>query len=363
MSLNITIDHRRGFLGLSASFEVPAHGISVIFGPPGTGASFMLAAIAGLANPKTILVDLNGTKLHALPTHRRRIGMVFPDGRLFRHLSVEGNLIYGMARMPKERPMAGVAPVRALQPGEVADLLGLHTLRQRMPATLTPSERQRVAIGRALCAQPRLLLLDDPLATLDAAQRWEMLAYLQRLRAALTIPTLYVTHGLDEAHRLAHFMVLIEGGQMLGAGPLPELAARVDLPLAAHADAASVLSGHIHSHARARGLTAVSCGNQIIDVTLCDVAEEAPVRLRIPAREVMISLDEPRDMAANNVVAGMISAIRRDTTAHAALVELEISGGQLLSRMSLDAAHRLRLEPGQRVLALIKSVSVEVIAG
>jgi molybdate transport system ATP-binding protein len=304
--------------------------------------------------------------------------MVFPEGRLFGHLSVKENLVFGLRRAPKEartvpdnrRPAAGRLGAGRiekthvpLKPGDVAELLGLQTLLDRRPAALNVSERQRVAIGRALLAQPRLLLMDDPLAALDAAQRAETLLYLQRLRAAVSIPVLYATHSLAETYRLANFVVLLEGGQVLGAGPLAELASRVDLPLAEREDANAVLLGHVHSHAPARGLSGVECGSHIIDVTLCDFAEDAPVRLLVPAREVMLALDPPRDIGANNVISGMVCALRHDAATHAALVEIEISGGQLLARMASDGVHRLHLQPGDRVHVLIKSLSAAVIAG
>jgi molybdate transport system ATP-binding protein len=288
--------------------------------------------------------------------------MVFPEGRLFRHLSVEDNLLFGLKRAPKaaaEIPELGRGP---LLPAEVAELLGLHKLRGRRAAALSSSERQRVAIGRAVLGQPRLLLMDEPLSTLDAGQRDETLHYLQRLRAELPIPVLYAAHSMEEACRLSHFMVLLEGGQVLGAGALPELASRVDLPLAARDDAAAVLVGYLHSHAPARGLSGVSCGSVIIDVPLCDIPEEAPVRVRVPAREVILALDKPADIGANNIISGMVCAIRHDAASHVALVEVEFSGGQILVRMATDAAQRLRLEPGQRVFALVKSVSAEVIS-
>jgi molybdate transport system ATP-binding protein len=362
MPIRISVEHRHGFLQLNVGFEAPSTGFTVLSGPSAAGTSFMLSAIAGLQRAHHVRVELDGEPLHQLPAHRRRIGMVFPEGRLFRHLSVEDNLLFGLKRLPKtvaDMPGRCRGP---LLPGEIVDLLGLQNLRSRRPADLSSSERQRVAIGRAVLAQPRLLLMDEPLSTLDASQRMETLHYLQRLRAVLPIPVLYAAHSMEEACRLAHFMVLLEGGQVLGAGPLPELASRVDLPLAARNDSAAVLAGYLHSHAPARGLSAVACGSIIIDATLCDIPEEAPVRVRVPAREVLLALDKPEDTGANNIISGMVCAIRHDATSHAALVEIEFSGGQLLARMATDGAQRLRLEPGKRVFALVKSVSAEVMS-
>jgi molybdate transport system ATP-binding protein len=273
MPLRISVEHRHGFLQLNVAFEAPSTGITVLFGPAAAGTSFMLSAIAGLQRAHHVRVDFNDETLHHLPAHRRRIGMVSPEGHLFRHLSVEDNLLFGFKRAPKNTAEISDQGRGPLLPAEVADLLGLQKLRGRRPAGLSSSERQRVAIGRAVLGQPRILLMDEPLSNLDAGQRLETLHYLQRLRAELPIPVLYAAHSMEEACRLAHFMVLLEGGQVLGAGPLPELASRVDLPLAARDDAGAVLVGYMHSHAPARGLSGVACGNIIIDVPLCDIAE------------------------------------------------------------------------------------------
>jgi molybdate transport system ATP-binding protein len=374
MAVKISVEHRRGFLTLNIAFETPSSGINVLFGPSGAGTSFMLAAIAGLQSAKHVQVELDGDALHTVPAHRRRVGLVFPEGRLFDHLSVEQNLLFGLQRAPRKNVRAGPERRRTsrgggdkkhkpLRPGDVAELLGLQKLLNRRPATLNVSERQRVAIGRALLAQPRLLLMDDPLAALDAAQRAETLHYLQRLRGTVPIPVLYATHSLEETYQLANFVVLLEGGQVLGAGPLTELASRVDLPLAERPDASAVLLGHLHSHAPARGLSSIECGSHIIDVTLCDFAEDTPVRLLVPAREVMLALHPPRDIGANNVISGMVCAVRHDVTTHAALVEIETSCGQLLAHMASDAAQRLHLQPGDRVHVMIKSLSAMVISG
>jgi molybdate transport system ATP-binding protein len=295
-------------------------------------------------------VELNGERLDRLAAHRRRIGMVFQDGRLFPHLSVERNLLYGYRRAPKGQILAG----------ELADLLDLHALLRRRPAALSGGERQRVAIGRALLFQPRLLLMDEPLASLDDSRRQEILPYLQRLRDVMRMPVLYVTHAMDEVYRLADYVVLLDAGTMLAAGPLAELAARVDLPMAARDDAAGVLLGYLHSHEIARGLSSVACGGQVYLIPQCDVEAGALVRLRIPAREVILALDAPRDISVNNIIPAVVIALRRDMATHAALVEVEVGGGQLLSRITMDAAERLALRPGTRVLAMIKSMSVEL---
>jgi molybdate transport system ATP-binding protein len=266
-------------------------------------------------------------------------------------MNVRANLLYGLKRAPRG----------SIFFDETVALLGLETLLSRRPATLSGGERQRVAIGRALLSQPRLLLMDEPLASLDAARRAEILPYLTRLRDTLRMPILYVTHAIDEAMHLADQMVLLENGRVLAAGPLADLAARVDLPLAARDDAAGVLNGYLHSHDPERRLSAVACGGQIYLVPMNAIAPRTAVRLRVPARDVILALDVPREISVSNVIPAIVCGVGEDAARHAALVELDVGGGVLLARVTLDAAQRLHLRPGARVLALIKSVSVETL--
>ena len=351
--LRITVEHSFRHFTVAAAFEGPASGITVLFGPSGSGKSTILAAIAGLLRPDRLDIDLAGQQLHRIRAHRRRIGMVFQDGRLFPHLTVKQNLSYGLKRAPR-------GPIFV---DETLGLLGIEPLLQRYPGTLSGGEQQRVAIGRALLSQPRLLLMDEPLASLDSVRRSEILPFLIRVREKLRLPMIYVTHSADELIRLADQVVLLEAGRVLAAGPIADIAARVDLPLAARNDAAGVLSGYLHSHDPERRLSAVACGGQIYLVPRLDLEPRTPVRLRIPAREVILGLDAPRGISVNNVVPAVVCAVGADEAAHAALVEIDVGGGTILSRITLDAAQRLELRPGTRVLAFIKSVSIEVVAG
>jgi molybdate transport system ATP-binding protein len=352
MLLRVTVEHSYRTFTLAATFEAPAEGITVLFGPSGSGKSTVLAAIAGLIRTDGIRVDLAGEALDRLRPERRRVGMVFQDGRLFPHLNVRDNLYYGLKRAPRG----------SIFVDETLALLGLEDLLTRRPNTLSGGERQRVAIGRALLSQPRLLLMDEPLSSLDSARRAEILPYLSRLRDNLRLPIIYVTHEIAEAVHLADQMVLIENGRVLANGPLAELAARVDLPLAARDDAAGVLNGYLHSHDYERRLSAIACGGQVYMVPLTSIEERTPVRLRVPARDVILALDAPREVSVNNVIPAVVCGIGEVAAGHAALIEIDVGGGVLLARITLDAAERLRLRPGARVLALIKSMSVEVLA-
>jgi molybdate transport system ATP-binding protein len=350
--LRVTAERaQRGFT-LAVSFQAPSPGITVVFGPSGSGKTSLLHAIAGLRRADHTVVDLDGEILSRKPVERRRIGMVFQDGRLFPHRTVKQNLVYGLKR----------APSGTITPGAVVELLGLGDLLGRYPANLSGGERQRVAIGRALLSQPRLLLMDEPLASLDAARKAEILPYLLRLREILRLPVIYVTHAMEEVVRLADYLVLLEGGRVVASGVLSEMTARVDLPLAARDDAAAVLTGYVHSHEPERRVSLIACGGQVFTVPKLAMDRGSLVRLRIPAREVMIAVDQPGAISVSNIIPSVICAIGQDEAGHAALVELDVGGGQLLARITLDAAERLYLRPGQRVLALIKSMSIEVMA-
>ena len=323
--------------------------MTALFGPSGAGKSSLLQAIAGLLPADQMQVELDGVPLHTLSPERRGIGYVFQDGRLFPHMTVRANMLYGLRRA---RP-------GAIAFGEIVGLLGLSALLTRRPATLSGGERQRVAIGRALLSQPRLLLMDEPLSALDHPRRLEILPYLARLRA-VGIPIVYASHALDEVMRLADTLVLIEAGRVRAAGPLAELAARVDLDFSAREDASGLLRGRLAHHAPERRLTAIACGAGTVWVPLLGASPGTPVRLLVPAREVILALDAPRAVSVNNILTATVAALAEDAAGHAALVSLDLDGGRLLARITIDAAQRLQLRPGTQVLALIKSMSVEL---
>ena len=351
MTLKVAIEHSFRDFTLSVAFEAPMPGVVALFGPSGSGKSTVMNAIAGLLRTDRCKVELEGETLSRMRLERRGIGYVFQEGRLFPHLSVQGNLRYGLRR-------AGKGPVEF---DKVVDLLGLGALLRRRPYTLSGGERQRVAIGRALLSQPRLLLMDEPLSALDQARRDEILPYLSRLRTALAIPIVYASHALDEVSRLADTLVVLGGGRVLASGPVGDVLSRVDLPLAIRDDAAGVLQGRIVSHEMARGLTTIACGGQLFLVPLMAAKEGTAVRLRVPAREIIISMDMPRLISVNNVVPAVIAVMGSDRAGHAALLELDIGGASLLARITQDAASRLNLMPGSRVLALVKAMSVELL--
>jgi molybdate transport system ATP-binding protein len=356
--IHIVAEHSFPHFGLTAHFDAPRQGITVLFGPSGSGKTTILKAIAGLFKADRITVDFGGERLHRVAPERRRFATVFQDGRLFPHLTVRENLLYGIRRAPRSATKGGPGQIYV---NDVVALLGIAHCLKRRPASLSGGERQRVAIGRALLSQPRLLLMDEPLASLDAGLQEEIMPYLLRLRDTLRLPMIYVTHATEELVRLADHVVLLDRGRVVGQGRIGEIAARVDLPLALRDDAAGILNGFLHSHDEERRLSAIACAGLIFWVPRLSLPTQASVRLRIPAREVFVALEAPNEISVNNIFPAFVSAVARDEAGKAALVELDIGGNQLVSRMTLDAADRLYLQRGSQVMALVKAMSVEAL--
>jgi molybdate transport system ATP-binding protein len=356
----LEVSLRHGFPGaagftLDAAFAAPTPGVTTIFGPSGCGKSTILAAVAGLLRPGQGRITLDGQVLFdsarrlMLPAERRRCGVVFQDARLFPHLSVETNLRYGLRR----------APAGAEGPGmeEVVALLGIGHLLARRPAALSGGERQRVALGRALLSRPRLLLMDEPLAALDASRKAEVLPFLSRLRQRLSIPILYVTHALEEVDRLADTLVLMEAGRVLACGTPEALSARTDLPiLSRRRDAGVVLGCTVLDHAPEQGVTRLGFPGGVFAVPLEPVAVGAAVRLRIRSRDVAVATEAPRGLSVQNVLPAVIEAVEPGR-AHEAVLRLRIGSSLLLARVTQDSVQRLGLAPARPVWALVKAVA------
>jgi len=357
MSFSVTLNHRFPSVRMDIAFQVPSPGVTVLFGPSGAGKSTIINAAAGLLRPDNCRIQVDGTVLADtgtniwIPPERRRVGLVFQDSRLFPHMTVATNLRFGMRR---------VAP-GSIHFDEVVDLLGVGALLNRRPHNLSGGERQRVAIGRALLAQPHLLLMDEPLASLDSARKAEILPYLTRLKTALHLPILYVTHALDEAVQLADSMVLLEAGHVVAHGTVSDVAARADLPLARRDDAGALLLCRIAENDVPRALTRLEGGGATFWVPLLDLPVGAGCRMRIPAREVILASQPPEAISLHNIVPGTVRRIAGDAVRRSVIVEIALPDGGLLSRVTPDAVAHLGLAEGVPVLALIKSTSIEVL--
>ncbi|MDO5625644.1 MAG: molybdenum ABC transporter ATP-binding protein [Pseudomonadota bacterium] len=358
LALRACIQRDGGFT-LDVDARLPARGVSAIFGPSGCGKTTLLRAVAGLTRPVPGRIAIGDDVWQDddarlwLPTHRRPLGMVFQEASLFEHLNVQGNLDFGFRRVP--------AAQRHVQPEQAVELLGIGHLLTRRPAQLSGGERQRVAIARALLTSPRLLLMDEPLAALDAARKAEVLPWFERLARELHIPVLYVTHSLDEVVRLAEHMLLLQDGRAVAQGPVADLLTRLDIAQG-HGDAASALvtaevertddTYHL-LHARFAGGT-LQC------VQAAGSPPRAPgarVRLRVQARDVSLALHATADTSILNVLPATVQSLADDGPAQM-LVALDAGGTALLARVTRKSADALRLAPGARVFAQVKAVAV-----
>ena len=369
--LRVATRKRLGGFEHRCEIDLPLAGLTALFGASGAGKSTLVHLVAGLLRPDSGRIEVGGEVFFDsargidLPVHRRALGVVFQDARLFPHLSVEGNLRYGLRR-------AGARAQPARVPFDaVVALLGLGPLLARAPHTLSGGERQRVAIGRALLAQPRLLLMDEPLASLDTPRKAEVLPYIERLRDEFDLPVLYVSHAVDEVLRLASALVLFEAGAAVAAGPLTEVLEHpCAAPLRGGADAGALVHGHVAGHDPDLGLSTLACEGFALRVPLLDLPPGAPVRLRIPAREVALALSPPVDLSITNRIEGRIERVIErlpdragapGTGRPAPHVEVQVRVGPgtvLAAAVTRESAQRLALAPGLRCWCLVKSVAL-----
>ena len=352
MSLSVAVDHVQGGFHLEAAFEADA-GITALYGRSGCGKTTLVNVVAGLVRPRLGRVAIDGTVLLDtgtgvfVPSHKRRIGYVFQEGRLFPHLDVRQNLLFGRWFFRAE---GGPAL------DEVADLLGIAPLLARRPATLSGGEKQRVAIGRALLACPRLLLMDEPLASLDEARRQEILPYIERLRDEARLPIVYVSHALAEVARLATTVVALEAGRVVASGPAAEVLGRPDIAgLDPQGEGGAIVEARVARHEEGWGLTVLAIAGGELFVPRLALAAGSATRLHIRARDVMLSLSPPTGISALNVLAGRVAAI--EPAGLCAHVSIDCGGtllAALITRKSLEA---LRLQPGTPCHAVIKGVA------
>jgi molybdate transport system ATP-binding protein len=354
--LEVEVKARLGDFRLDAKFQGAGAGVTVLFGPSGSGKSSVLAAVAGALRPGSGRIALGGEVLFDslkgfdVPMEQRRVGWVFQDARLFPHLSVEDNLRFGLKRAPE-------GPIRF---DEAVEALGVGHLLRRRPRDLSGGERQRVGLGRALLSQPRLLLMDEPLAALDVPRRAEILPFLERVKTGFGVPILYVTHSLAEAVRLGDRMIVLRDGEVIGQGPLAEVVSRPQLTLTgSHARDGAALEGVVQAHDPR--LTLVRAGSWEIRAPRLDLEVGAPVRLFVLARDVMLALSAPQRISARNVLKGTIAALEAQDGR--VLVRVANDGALLLAALTPDAVEDLALKPGMAVYAVVKSVAVDGLGG
>lgn len=352
---------RPGFT-LDVDLSLPARGVSVLFGPSGSGKTSCLRVLAGLEPQAQGVVRVDGevwqdsAQRVMRPVHQRALGYVFQEASLFDHLSVRDNLMFGFKRTPPAQRR------HAWDHG--LELLGIAHLLQRRPHELSGGERQRVAIARALATSPRVLLMDEPLASIDAARKNDILPWLEQLHAQLDIPVVYVTHSSDELARLADHVVLLHEGRALCSGPVMELMTRLDLPLARGDAAAALIEAKVVGHSPEDCLSEVAFGGGCLLLPQAGSAalpNGTPVRVRIQARDVSLSLQAPAHSSVLNVLSATVVDVLDDSPGQV-LVGLQLGHGaesvRLLSRISLVSARRLGIAPGQAVFAQIKGVAL-----
>jgi molybdate transport system ATP-binding protein len=351
---------RAGAFTLAGAFST-GPGIAALFGRSGAGKTTLLNLIAGLAKPISGRIAVDGRTLYDssagidLPSHRRRVGYVFQEGRLLPHLTVRHNLLYG--RFFAKRREAGKGAVSSLD--TAVELLGLGPVLERRPAALSGGEKQRVAIGRALLADPSLLLLDEPLASLDTPRKAEILYYIERLRDELRIPMVYVSHSLDEVVRLADSIVLLSEGRVLGTGSVREMMSRPALrPYLGRHEGGAVIEARVAAQDLASGLASLDFGGGMLEIPDVDALVGERVRVRVRARDVSIALMRPSGVSIRNVLPGSVVALGEEE-GPSLDVQIDLGGTALIARITRKSVFELGLRPGLAVFALVKSVSID----
>jgi molybdate transport system ATP-binding protein len=346
--------HYPGFT-LDVELDLPGRGISALFGPSGSGKTSCLRALAGLDHLSSATLHVNGECWHDssarvfVPPQARRIGYVSQQALLFPHLRVRGNLEYGWRR--RGRP-------QGLRLDDIVELLGIAHLLDRRPDALSGGERQRVAIARALLADPKLLLMDEPLSALDAARKAEVLPYLERLHRTLSMPTVYVSHAFDEVARLADHLVLLDHGRVRASGPLTEIVAQLDIAGGFGDAAAVVFDARVDAHDTVDHLTRLRFTGGTIEVPLRHEAVGETLRCRVHARDVSLTTQAPQATSILNVIPATV-VDRIDLPGGAqCLVRVDAGGTALLARITARSWRQLELGPGRAVWAQVKTAAL-----
>ncbi len=357
IELQYRVEHS-GFT-LDASLELPLQGITGIFGASGAGKTTLLRCVAGLeqASVGRLLVagdtwedTANGI---SLPVQQRNIGYVFQEARLFEHLSVRANIEYGRKRR------AGASDADF---GHVVDLLGLGALLDRRPEALSGGEAQRVAIARALLCAPQLVLMDEPLASLDSARRNDILPFLDRLHAEAQIPIIYVSHNIDEVCRLCDHLVALDAGRVAASGPLQDVLVKLDVPVLGGSNAGSVIEGTVTSYDSDDDLARLEFSGGGLWVPGNVGSAGTNLRLRVQASDVSLCRSRPEQSTILNILPAEVEAIQSGDGG-SMLVRLLIGSERVVARVTRRSIRELGLREGESVFAQIKSVAVKTAAG
>jgi len=339
---------------LDIDTTLPGQGITAIFGHSGSGKTTLLRCIAGLQKADDGKLSVNGTVWQDatifLPTHLRPLGYVFQEASLFPHLTAKGNLDYAMKRSNGKHSRDFYA--------HVLSLMGIESLLHRYPENLSGGERQRVAIARALLINPRLLLMDEPLASLDTERKQEILPYLERLHADFAMPILYVTHSLDEVARLADYVVIMDRGRIAAHGVLMDVLSRIDLPVRLGEDAGVLIEGRVAERDIHWHLVRVEFPGGNLWVRDGGDALGQSLRIRVLARDVSIALSHHEDTSILNRIPAEVAEVGEGGDAAVSMVRLKVGPCTLVARLTRKSVEHLHLEKGKQVWAQIKSVAI-----
>jgi len=352
MTIDVRFRITRADFVLDIGLEIADGAVTAVFGPSGSGKTTLLRAIAGLEQaPDGYLrvgdqVWQNGREFR--PAHRRPVGFVFQDARLFSHLTVRQNIEYGPARRPGK-------PRRVID--QAIEMLELSSLLERQPSQLSGGEQQRVAIARALASAPALLLLDEPLAALDERRKLEILPYLETIHREYTIPILYVSHSRNEVAQVADHLILLDRGRAIAQGNVAEIFSRLDLPLAHSANAETVIDGTVAGHDADYGLTSVDFPGGRFLAAAKSLPVGRAVRLQVLARDVSITRSRQTDTSILNIFPVTVDELVPEGPSQMT-VRLMAGSVPLLSRITRRSANELGLKPGDTVFAQIKSVAL-----
>ena len=356
--IQIKLTLNRGDFALKVDTQLPATGVSVIFGHSGSGKTTLLRCIAGLEQAQGDVMFDNEMWQDSrvfTPPHQRPLSYVFQEASLFNHLTAAGNLNFASKRAIRSYSDDNTP----LEKAAIIDMLGIgHTLK-RYPEQLSGGERQRVAIARALLRNPRLLLMDEPLAALDDARKQDILPYLETLRRELSLPIIYVTHSVAEVARLADHLVAMRDGQILAQGSLDETLADPDFPLQLGEEAGVVIDSSVRSVDDHWQLAEFALGpSQSIWLRNNNHTPGDTARLRILARDVSLALTPQHDSSIQNVLPCTVEAITSDRHEALALVKVRVDGAPVLSRMTRRSVDKLQLLPGKAMWAQVKSAAL-----
>lgn len=357
--LDYPATREQGF-SLDVDIRLPGRGVSAIFGHSGSGKTTLLRCIAGLERAQIGSLSINGDYWQQsglwVPTHKRALGYVFQEASLFPHLTAAGNLRYALKRSGRPLPEAGYR--------HIVDTLGIGPILAQYPQQLSGGERQRVAIARALVLQPRVLLMDEPLASLDGPRKAEILPYLERLHRSTEIPIIYVSHALDEVTRLADHLCLLEQGRVITSGPLNSVLSRLDTPLAISEEAGVVLEGEVVERDSQWHLARIRITDGELWVQDAGDALGTRLRVRVLARDISLTDTPDANSSILNRLPVVVRQLADPEDTAMARVQLQVGtgnangGSQLVARITRRSAHQLALAPGRQLWAQIKSVAI-----